>query len=229
MIDFTSIIFHGKWISQRLLLMLIVGTWFAFALVWSIFSASQYRLELRKSKARNDLLSDINRALELETKELAGQAHTDPLTGVLNRQGLRSALMNTSALLADPMSVVFADLDHFKRVNDQHGHEEGDNVLRMFVTSVSSVIRASDKLVRWGGEEFLIVCPNTTADQAHIMAEKIRAALKEQQWPCNERLTASFGIAARLPAEDIGNTIKRADGALYQAKDSGRDRVEVAQ
>ncbi len=158
-----------------------------------------------------------------------GQAHTDPLTGVLNRQGLRAALMSTSSLLADPMSVVFVDLDHFKRINDQYGHEEGDNVLRTFVSAVRQVLRASDKLVRWGGEEFLIICPATTAAQASIMAEKLRSALADYQWPCNEHITASFGIAARVQNEDIGTTIKRADTALYRAKANGRNRVEVAE
>jgi diguanylate cyclase (GGDEF)-like protein len=126
------------------------------------------------------------------------------------------------------MAVVFVDIDHFKQINDRHGHDAGDEVLRRFATVIRNVVRSSDKLVRWGGEEFLLLCPDTTRDHATTMAEKLRGALPAQAWPHGLRVTSSFGVTSLKPEEDIGAAIKRADGALYVAKANGRNRVEVA-
>jgi len=227
-IDLRAVRFYGKWISQNHLLMILVGVWIAFAVTWPVLAAVQLRAQLGSSRKRLRLLGEINRALHLETRELAGQAHTDPLTGALNRQGLRAALMNTSSMLIEPMSVIFVDIDYFKRINDQHGHEVGDAVLRDFAIAVNAGIRSSDKLVRWGGEEFLIICPSTALEQARALAEKLRLALPDHQWPAGLHVTSSFGVAARFADEEIGAVIKRADSALYRAKANGRDRVEVA-
>ncbi|MFP5392610.1 MAG: GGDEF domain-containing protein, partial [Gammaproteobacteria bacterium] len=227
-IDVRSLRFHGKLISLSKLLGILTAAWIAVAVAWPIYAAVRMRAQLNSSRQRLALLGEINKALQLETKELVGQADLDPLTGALNRQGLRAAMMSTSTLLTDPMSVIFVDLDHFKRINDQHGHEVGDAVLRDFATTVSREIRSSDRLVRWGGEEFLIICPNTMAAQAYGLANKLRAAMPQHKWPVGLQVTASFGIASLGKREEISVVIKRADAALYRAKANGRDRVEVA-
>ncbi len=150
---------------------------------------------------------------------------------VAAKEGLRDALMNKWRRpdpRHDAMAVVFVDLDHFKQVNDTYGHAVGDEVLRSFVATVQREIRAGDKLVRWGGEEFLIVCPSTGAADAEALAAKLRRAMHHQIWPSGLRLTASFGVTALRHGEDIGDTIKRADAALYLAKSNGRDCVELA-
>ena len=90
---------------------------------------------------------------------------------------------------------------------------------------ITAGIRSSDKLVRWGGEEFLIICSGTSAEQARVLAEKLRTGLKNARWPINPGITASFGASSATPNDDIGDAIKRADEALYAAKDGGRDRV----
>jgi len=157
--------------------------------------------------------------------------HTDPLTGALNRQGLREVLMkrlHVAGRVDEEMAVVFMDIDHFKQVNDRHGHDAGDEVLRRFAGVIRNVVRSSDKLVRWGGEEFLLLCSDTTREHAATMAEKLRGALPAQPWPHGLRVTSSFGVTSLKPEEDIGAAIKRADGALYVAKANGRNRVEVA-
>jgi diguanylate cyclase (GGDEF)-like protein len=228
-IELRAIRFHGKWISQTHLLLILVAAWIACAVAWPVLHSVQLRKQLNSSRKRLALLSEINRALQLETKELVGQAHTDPLTGALNRQGLRAALMSTSTLLADPMAVIFVDLDHFKRINDEHGHETGDVVLRTFATTVSSEIRSIDKLVRWGGEEFVIICPATTAEQAYRLAQKLRGSMQNLSWPDKLHVTASFGVAEHQEREEIGAVIRRADEALYKAKANGRNRVEVSE
>jgi len=226
-----AIRFHGKWISQNHLLMLLVGLWCCCGIMWPLLGLAHYRTQLGSSKARLAVLSGINRALELEAQELAGQAYTDPLTGALNRQGLRDLLLKqwkTPSLLAEPSAVMFVDLDHFKHINDQHGHAAGDEVLRRFAAMVQREMRATDKLVRWGGEEFLILCPTTAARHAQALAEKLRAAMQLQDWPAGLQVTASFGVAGIDGGEDIGEAIARADAALYRAKQGGRNRVETA-
>jgi len=226
-----SIKFHGKLIRQNRLLLILVAIWIFCALTWLAYALARYRAQLRSSSSRLISLTQLNNALELETRELAGQVYTDSLTGALNREGLRDALINKwqyRGRHSDQIAVVFIDLDHFKRVNDTHGHATGDEVLRAFATGVQREIRSSDKLVRWGGEEFLIVCLGTGRAEAQGLAEKLRAAMQNQTWPCGLQMTASFGVTALTAGEDIGEAIKRADGALYHAKSSGRNCVQVA-
>jgi diguanylate cyclase (GGDEF)-like protein len=201
-------------ISRDTLLLWLVGAWVACAVGWLAVLTLSLRGQLKDSEAAIELLSTVNKALELEARDLAGQAYIDPLTGVLNRQGLRAALMSTSSLLADPMAVIFIDIDHFKCINDTHGHDVGDDV-----------IRSSDRLVRWGGEEFLIVCPMTNVYQGKILAENLRHALHHHTWPAGLRVTASFGVAQHHEHDEVGVVIKNADEELYRAKRSGRDRV----
>ena len=177
------------------------------------------------------MLSALNQALQLETKELAGQAYIDPLTGALNRQGLRDLLVKqwqTPAPQVEAAAIILIDLDHFKRINDTHGHPVGDEVLRRFSAMVRGEIRSSDKLVRWGGEEFLIVCPSTSAFQAEQLAEKLRQSMEHLSWPVKLSVTAAFGVTSLGSGEDIGEAIARADDALYRAKHRGRNCVEVA-
>ena len=226
-----SLKFHGKLISQNHLLLILVATWIMAALAWLTYTRHHYRAQLRISATRLALLRQVNGALELEASELAGQAYTDSLTGALNREGLRDALMykwRQQSPSHNAMAVVFVDIDHFKQINDTHGHATGDEVLRDFAAAVHREIRVSDKLVRWGGEEFLIVCPATGAAEAQALANKLREAIHAHAWPCGLRLTASFGVTALHYGEDIGEAIKRADGALYLAKSGGRDCVRVA-
>jgi diguanylate cyclase (GGDEF)-like protein len=230
-IEVRAIQFHGKWISQARLLMVLVYAWIIAGMLGLSLSLRQSRSSLLASNARLEQLAAINKALELEARELAGQAHTDPLTGALNRQGLREALLHrldTPAHYGADMAVIFMDIDHFKQINDRHGHDTGDEVLRRFAAVIRHEVRSGDKLVRWGGEEFLLVCPDTNREHAALLAEKLRAAMATQEWPHGLTLSCSFGATALNQDEDIGGAIARADAALYAAKSKGRNRVEVA-
>jgi diguanylate cyclase (GGDEF)-like protein len=229
--ELRSIRLHGKWISKDRLLLMLVWAWMICGLAWMAFGILHFRASLAATSARLATVEAINKALELEARELAGQAHTDPLTGALNRQGLREALLKrlqATGHYSDGLAVIFVDLDFFKRINDQHGHETGDEVLRRFAALVRAHIRAADKLVRWGGEEFLLVCPETNAEQAALLAEKLRTSMELETWPNALAVTASFGVSEIQSGEDIGAAITRADGALYRAKAGGRNRVETA-
>lgn len=229
-IEMRSLEFHGKWLSLTQVLTVIVAAWLLFCFAWLLMELLAYRERDQVKRARMNELETINRVLEIQAEVLTNKIHLDPLTGALNREGLRDFLlqqwkgeMPTSA----GMSVLFADLDHFKRINDNHGHAVGDEVLRRFAKLVQSEIRGTDALVRWGGEEFLVVCPNTDLAQSTKLAEKLRASVANATWPNSIMVTCSCGVATRGQGEEFSSLIERADTALYKAKDNSRNRVEL--
>ena len=156
-------------------------------------------------------------------------ATTDKLTGVHNRLRLDELLeaeLARSARTGRPFSVILIDIDHFKRINDAHGHLVGDSFLKAFASLLSTRIRSTDSIGRWGGEEFLILCPETSQSDAQTLAEDLRRAIGGHAFDDVGHATASFGIA-EFTADDTSERImKRADDALYAAKHLGRDRVE---
>ncbi|MEG3026449.1 MAG: GGDEF domain-containing protein, partial [Aeromonas sp.] len=152
------------------------------------------------------------------------EARYDPLTGALNRLGGEKLLGELGEM---PLSFIYIDIDHFKHVNDAHGHPMGDEVLKHMVSEVLRHCDALCRLVRWGGEEFVLVCLHYEQARAEALAERIRGALERYpNWPLGLKVTASFGVAERC-GDPLEKTLKRADEALYQAKERGRNRVEV--
>ena len=161
------------------------------------------------------------------------QALIDGLTGLANRHASSAALRAETARAArleTPLSVVLADLDGFKDVNDAYGHGVGDEVLRAFADVLRETLRESDVAGRWGGEEFLLLLPGADEDGAALLAERVRAGLAAWAIPGARglRVTASFGVAAYTPASDPEQLVAAADEALYRAKRAGKDRVERA-
>ncbi len=181
-------------------------------------------------------LAGALRRFERRTRELAAANRriteislTDPLTGLANRRhaGTRlEAAVSHAERHARPLAVVLADLDHFKRVNDRHGHHGGDRALVAFAAVLRECSRREDVIARHGGEEFLVVMPETTAAAARDYAERVRRAYRTAR-PLGPEvaLSASFGVAERRPGEDGESLLRRADRALYRAKRAGRDRV----
>lgn len=167
--------------------------------------------------------------------ELAQErAVTDALTGLLNRYGLQRALAREHAearRYERPLACLMIDLDNFKKINDTHGHSAGDTALQQVATILTEAVRRSDMVFRHGGEEFLVLLPETDLEGAAALAEKIRAAASSRLFGDGEHvfsLTLSVG-AANLCGNESGNDmIARADLALYQAKEQGRNRVESA-
>lgn len=164
-------------------------------------------------------------------QRLAEHAATDPLTGLSNRRHIEPQLAGETASANrhdSTFSILMADLDHFKQVNDTHGHDVGDEVLREVARRMRALLRTEDRPVRWGGEEFLVLLTNTDAEQAGVVAEKIRRAIAEAPIECNGAsidITISLGVAEYRGEHDPLEIIRRADRALYQAKDEGRNRV----
>jgi diguanylate cyclase (GGDEF)-like protein/PAS domain S-box-containing protein len=165
-------------------------------------------------------------------KLLEIQSRTDPLTGIANRLAIDEeiqALWDYYLRYKTDFSIIIFDLDHFKQVNDQHGHIEGDRVLKALCLATQSELREVDMLGRWGGEEFIVICPNTDISAALKVAEKLRVAIADMNTIDDCLITASFGASStsmHLVAKS--DLLKFADEALYTAKSMGRNRVCVA-
>lgn len=160
-------------------------------------------------------------------------ATTDPLTRLLNRRALRERIAledRRQQREPKPLSFVLADVDHFKAINDQHGHEVGDQVLVQVAAALSEGMREVDHLARWGGEEFLIVLPDTDEATAAQVAERLRQAVAQLRTSGAQghAVTVTLGVAQRSAAESPDQAISRADEALYAGKRAGRDRVVCA-
>ncbi|MCJ2045364.1 diguanylate cyclase [Methylobacterium sp. J-078] len=173
-------------------------------------------------------------AAERANRTLLRLAETDPLTGLSNRRGLQTMLRRRFPHpgARPAMGVLILDVDHFKAINDRHGHEGGDRVLSEFGARMKAALRATDMVARWGGEEFLVVLPGTDARELLSVAERLRATIAEAPFllPSGPlRVTVSIGAAGQGPGEaGFEEALHRADAALYDAKSRGRDRVVCA-
>ena len=165
-------------------------------------------------------------------KEIEKLSITDRLTGLNNRRRLDEFLAaecNRSQRYGDHFNVILLDIDHFKSVNDTYGHQAGDRVLVDLATILKESMRMTDCIGRWGGEEFLIVCPETSSQAAIAMAEKLRNKIEVHDFRGVGNITSSFGVAQFHSGQSISNLISRADKALYRAKEEGRNRVVEAE
>ncbi|MFU8784428.1 GGDEF domain-containing protein [Aliidiomarina sp.] len=163
--------------------------------------------------------------------ELVRISTMDKLTGIYNRAKLDDVLEQHIELMdrsEQPLSIMLLDLDHFKVVNDQFGHLQGDKVLQEVTKVIKRAIRKTDQFGRWGGEEFMLICPNTSAENAACLAEKLRAAVQDFDWQFAVHITVSIGIAEIAARQSSVQALQAADKALYRAKNNGRNRVEVA-
>ena len=188
------------------------------------------RLMTELQQAR-DAAEAANQALQRANEELATIAITDPLTGVWNRRHFEQVTESAISLARrhhQALSMIMLDLDHFKAINDQHGHQAGDRALVKLSQNIRKAIRSSDVLARWGGEEFVIVMHQCPASEALQLAEKLRLVVSSLA--CDEvgPLTASFGVAELKPDESSDEWFRRVDSALYEAKAAGRNTVRLA-
>ncbi len=173
---------------------------------------------------------DITERRQLE-QQLQQLADTDPLTGTANRRRFYDTLtieISRAQRHGRELSVLMIDIDHFKDVNDNSGHDAGDRVLAVLVKLLGSVLRASDLLGRSGGDEFLILCPETGLSEVRMLADKLLVAVREKLYdPQCGKVTISIGVAAFLVGDAADDLVKRADQALYRAKQLGRNRFEA--
>lgn len=185
----------------------------------------------------NNLLDNMRLEIQSLRRELAETAQNrDPLTGARNRTNLLSDLREQQALVRRGLqscALMMIDLDHFKEINDRHGHAAGDAVLVATSQCAQAQVRPYDRLYRYGGEEFLLLMPQVTVDAALKTAERLRVAVAAQEThnPAASpplRITASFGVAPLDATRPVEESIDRADKAMYQAKAGGRNRVEAS-
>jgi diguanylate cyclase (GGDEF)-like protein len=187
-----------------------------------------HEFEVRHAEILNQEVALRTAELREAHRQLAKLSVTDKLTGVLNRLGLDQAFAGEIVNAEHehtPLAVILTDIDDFKSVNDRCGHLVGDLILREFTAVLSGELRESLILGRWGGEEFLIICPRTNLEQAAQLAEQMRTVVQAYPFSVIGSKTSSFGIAVLRAGEIADDLVKRADDALYLAKRGGRNRV----
>ena len=184
---------------------------------------AQRQLELTRL-----LLAEKQRECTELATALAQDAHVDALTGLFNRRKfneLCAAEIGRSIRYGTPLALIMVDIDHFKSVNDEHGHLAGDRALVDVARVLGRKMRASDSLCRWGGEEFMILAPHLDLADAVRMADKLRTAIAGFDFGPAGRITCSFGVATLRPGDRSIDLILRADTCLYRAKRTGRNCV----
>lgn len=176
-------------------------------------------------------LSTMQDKLKTVIGELDHLASTDKLTGSWNRRRLEETVRSEMDRLKrydHPLCLMVFDIDFFKKINDCYGHNAGDQVLVELATKIRSSLRTSDSLTRWGGEEFVVLCPNTTLSTASLLAERLRNKIVCASFTEVEHITVSVGVAECMSGESWEQWFKRADEALYRAKSGGRNQVQIA-
>ncbi|MEJ2795897.1 GGDEF domain-containing protein [Iodobacter sp. LRB] len=227
-IDLAYIELSGKYINKDTLQLLLLLAWGGSAALWLAIEFRRAICALQRSTERQQHLESAQKKLQEVNSLLAERSMHDPLTLALNREGLNILLSNI--LPQTQLSIIFIDIDHFKKINDNYGHGIGDQVLCQLVDQVQQQIRPDDKLIRLGGEEFILLCQNNCLTQAVQLAEKLRIFLcNNQSWPAGIAFSCSFGVSERQNNELFKQALHRADKALYRAKAKGRNRVEIAE
>lgn len=205
-----------------------------YTVLWKVFAGIALLIILvllwnRQLFNLNKKIAEANKKLEEQSEELKRIAITDVLTSLYNRRYANSELekeIDRAKRYKGNLSLILTDLDWFKKVNDTWGHQAGDSVLQTFAETLKKNTRESDLVSRWGGEEFLIICPETDLQGAIAQAENLRKIFSEISFKDIGSRTASFGVASYLYGESKNSFVHRADDALYRAKNRGRNRVE---
>ncbi|MDO4233717.1 diguanylate cyclase [Pseudomonas sp.] len=173
-------------------------------------------------------LSRVNQQLQLQLDENRSLAERDALTRIANRYRLEKVLLEQCSRAERfrlPLALVAMDIDDFKPINDRHGHAVGDQTLIRVVEGLEACVRADDVLARWGGDEFMLVLPNSSLETARELAERVRHKIQEMPAVSGARITLSLGVVERLPGESPAALMTRADQALYRSKAAGKNGV----
>lgn len=210
--------------GQMLAIGVVLGAVVRCSTLVTFFRNMQYRLGIANEKLATALT------------QIEVLARQDEVTGVANRRGVMERLhqcLESAQRDGTPLCVVLLDVDHFKQINDSFGHDGGDRVLKAFGALLSSQLRAGDGAGRYGGEEFLLVLPDTDLLQAGELIERLRQRIAQASWAqtigTGARVTATFGIAQYRPGESVEAMIARADAAMYSGKSAGRNRLVFEQ
>ncbi len=221
----------GEWIAPEHWYLGILILWLSSIFIYAIKRLVDLNAQTKHDTQVINQLSNTNEQLMEETNKFRRLSTVDPLTQLYNRFGIDQIIASLSGTghLQTPdtpnYSLLVADIDHFKRINDQRGHDTGDLVLQHIAKIIQTHLRAGDFVGRWGGEEFVIIMPGASKKTAMAMAEMIRDAIFTT--PCKLEkpllVSTSFGVCERHEGEDFASCFKRADNALYRAKEQGRN------
>lgn len=220
----------GKWLTTETLYLSILLLWLNIIFGEGLVRFYRYyQLSKQQAAKLNEVYVD-NYKLTIAQQALVEKASRDLLTGVLNRHGIEAFVSTKLAHASQGYGILAMDIDHFKRVNDNHGHDVGDQALVLFTECVASCVRNHDAFGRWGGEEFILICPGTNLDNMSQIAEKVRVSVKQTCLlpELDIEMSVSIGGTISQKEEKIEDAFKRADQALYQAKHSGRNRVVMS-
>jgi diguanylate cyclase (GGDEF)-like protein len=232
-LEIKGLCFKGKKIEKEELATALVALWFITFFVILVIRFFDYSRERAANKKKREELEKNLRALEIEKSEYEKSSKEDPLTGCLNRAGFSSVLMREQENLSkndSPVSFVILDIDHFKQVNDTYGHACGDEVLKAVAHAVRGMLRKYDVLARYGGEEFLTLLPETDLEGAKIVAERFRKTIEDTTvifGKISIKVTITLGVAQYDHALGADKSIQMADRALYEGKETGRNKVIV--
>ncbi|GAL34189.1 GGDEF family protein [Vibrio maritimus] len=224
-----SITLVGRYIAGETLFLFMLGVWIVVAIIALLWELRNYQLGMEREKRRASYLSQVNLRLESENIKFSELAHKDELTGIRNRHAVRAWLERQQLQIqASSIGVLFIDIDHFKRINDTYGHGVGDDVLREFAMVLSELVGSKDKVVRWGGEEFVVFCQQKSQSELLKMAEQIRHYVHAHLWVHGDEMSCSIGVALGQNHQ-VYETINFADDMLYEAKQQGRNCVRAVE
>lgn len=230
--SYPMVVFFYLYLELRLALLFNGLFVIGLALVaWSALSLPLFSRLLVTHLVVGGMTMVFARTLAKQQQELRQAANTDSLTGLANRRAVQQSLdswQRQRSRYGVPVTLLLLDLDHFKAVNDQRGHQAGDQLLMQIADILRRRARDTDMAGRWGGEEFVLVLPHTHAAEAMIVAEAIRHGVAAHTEGQPQRVTASIGVAELMVNETPESWIARADAALYQAKADGRNRLVLA-
>ncbi|MBK8186724.1 MAG: GGDEF domain-containing protein [Cellvibrio sp.] len=224
----------GDWISRDNWYLLVISPWLVGILFYAINQLRLLSARAREDSLRIHQLAQQYNKLKVQSDEFRRLSTVDPLTQCFNRFGVHqiiTSLETTETQSRLPgYSLIMIDIDYFKRINDRRGHDAGDRVLQLVSEIIQTRIRKTDYLGRWGGEEFIVILPNTNKEFSLALSEKLRLIIYDTLFEPDNPLSvsASFGVAEKLPNEDFAMTFKRVDNALYAAKNQGRNCCVMA-
>lgn len=206
---------------------IVLILFFITSLITRTLVIKQEKISLELEKHRNNLQGLV----EMRTEQLEKLATIDDLTQIYNRRKLYELTgyeIERSLRYKHPLSVIMIDIDHFKQINDIHGHDIGDQTIQSLSNTISDIIRKTDIFGRVGGEEFMLVLPDTDLKAAKEFAERIRLCVENEKFNMVEHITISLGVTQCVEQDNIHPLFKRADSALYTAKNHGRNCVVSA-
>lgn len=223
--------YHPEIRSERYVADIISNGIIAF-----IIAVTHYRsfikqfMNRKEIEKKNSELADVNQQISIINAELHELSVTDVLTGMFNRRKLDEVIRSASVQAIRyglEFSVIIMDIDHFKNINDTHGHDAGDIVLKQVAGLIHDNTREVDTCGRWGGEEFMIICPEINVGSAALFAERLRERIESHSFDIPQRVTASLGVAAFTECGSQKSLLKTADARLYSAKRAGRNMVKA--